>query len=234
MAKLKFKNSKGEWESIAAFQGEPGKDGAIQYTAGKGISIENDVISAEVDKQYVDDSIAGIDVSNNNEETIPVIYSDVEDVLQDGGSLGATCHAQLSEVINKYKASGKNLPAFVLQSARNQYQYAPEAMIFRFTYIYPLNNTRWFYQGDIAIIKSFNGNTSSKINSVELELSVAENNGVYTVGGSRLKVPIDSLQVLDFENTYAFTPTANYHPATKKYVDDSIKTAITDALGGSY
>ena len=57
MAKLKFKNSNGEWESIAAFQGEPGKDGAIQYTAGKGISIENDVISAEVDKQYVDDSI---------------------------------------------------------------------------------------------------------------------------------------------------------------------------------
>ena len=57
MAKLKFKNSKGEWESIAAFQGEPGKDGAIQYTAGKGVIIENNIIRAEVDKQYVDDSI---------------------------------------------------------------------------------------------------------------------------------------------------------------------------------
>lgn len=51
MAKLKFKNSNGEWESIAAFQGEPGKpgkDGAIQYTAGEGIKIENDIISADV------------------------------------------------------------------------------------------------------------------------------------------------------------------------------------------
>ena len=57
MAKLKFKNSKGEWESIAAFQGEPGKDGAIQYTAGEGIKIENNTISTEVTKQYVTNSI---------------------------------------------------------------------------------------------------------------------------------------------------------------------------------
>ena len=61
MAKLKFK-SNGKWESIAAFQGEPGKDGAIQYTAGEGITIENDTISAEVTKQYVDDAIGGIEI----------------------------------------------------------------------------------------------------------------------------------------------------------------------------
>lgn len=36
------------------------------------------------------------------------------------------------------------------------------------------------------------------------------------------------------DNTYAYTPTSDYHPATKKYVDDSIASAITDALGGSY
>lgn len=53
MAKLKFK-SNGKWESIAAFQGEPGKDGAIQYTAGEGITIENNTISAEVTKDYID------------------------------------------------------------------------------------------------------------------------------------------------------------------------------------
>lgn len=96
MAKLKFKNSKGEWESIAAFQGEPGKDGAIQYTAGPGIKIENNIISST-----------------------------------GGGS------ADLSNVLAK-------------------------------------------------------------------------------------------------DNTTPFTPTGDYNPSTKKYVDDSIKTAITDALGGSY
>ena len=40
--------------------------------------------------------------------------------------------------------------------------------------------------------------------------------------------------VLSTSNSIAYTPTANYHPATKKYVDDAIATAITDALGGSY
>ena len=40
--------------------------------------------------------------------------------------------------------------------------------------------------------------------------------------------------VLKKDNTDSYTPTDNYNPATKKYVDDSIKSAITDKLGGSY
>lgn len=35
-------------------------------------------------------------------------------------------------------------------------------------------------------------------------------------------------------NGTVYTPTSNYHPATKKYVDDSIAAAITTTLGGSY
>ena len=34
--------------------------------------------------------------------------------------------------------------------------------------------------------------------------------------------------------TNSFDPTQPYHPATKKYVDDSIATNITNVLGGSY
>lgn len=40
--------------------------------------------------------------------------------------------------------------------------------------------------------------------------------------------------VLVKTNTTSFTPSANYHPATKKYVDDSIKAAITTALESEY
>lgn len=53
--------------------------------------------------------------------------------------------------------------------------------------------------------------------------------------------------VLTKTNTTAFTPTGNYQPATKKYVDDSVSgkatttyvdnaiaSAIGNALGGSY
>ena len=35
-------------------------------------------------------------------------------------------------------------------------------------------------------------------------------------------------------NTVQYTPTADYNPATKKYVDDTVAAAITTALGGSY
>lgn len=40
--------------------------------------------------------------------------------------------------------------------------------------------------------------------------------------------------VLTTGNTASFTPTGDYNPATKKYVDDSIASAITTTLGGSY
>jgi hypothetical protein len=32
----------------------------------------------------------------------------------------------------------------------------------------------------------------------------------------------DKTNVLELDNTTSFTPTANFHPATKKYVDDEI------------
>lgn len=49
MSILKFKNADGTWNGIAAFKGENGKDGAIQYKAGYGIKIEGDVISSTLD-----------------------------------------------------------------------------------------------------------------------------------------------------------------------------------------
>ena len=39
---------------------------------------------------------------------------------------------------------------------------------------------------------------------------------------------------LNTTNKTAYTPTSDYNPATKKYVDDSIASAITNALGGNY
>ena len=36
------------------------------------------------------------------------------------------------------------------------------------------------------------------------------------------------------DNTTAYTPTQNYNPATKKYVDDSIASNITTVLNASY
>ena len=47
------------------------------------------------------------------------------------------------------------------------------------------------------------------------------------------QIPLKT-DVLVKTNTSSYTPTSDYNPATKKYVDDAITTAITDALGGNY
>lgn len=39
---------------------------------------------------------------------------------------------------------------------------------------------------------------------------------------------------LGAKNTEEYIPIGDYNPSTKKYVDDSIKSAITDTLGGTY
>lgn len=47
------------------------------------------------------------------------------------------------------------------------------------------------------------------------------------------QIPLKT-DVLVKENTTSYTPTSDYNPATKKYVDDSISSAITTSLEGSY
>ena len=62
----------------------------------------------------------------------------------------------------------------------------------------------------------------------------------YTIGSTNSDryVPVHRLYVednfLSKVNTTSYTPTADYNPATKKYVDDAIASAVTSALGGSY
>ena len=63
MSILKFKNADGTWNGIAAFKGEDGKDGAIQYKAGYGINIsEDNTISSTLDPS------AGVTVDTNPTE----------------------------------------------------------------------------------------------------------------------------------------------------------------------
>ena len=58
---------------------------------------------------------------------------------------------------------------------------------------------------------------------------------VSTIIGSRDKHEFISTETgLTKTNTSSYTPTGDYNPATKKYVDDAITTAITTSLEGSY
>lgn len=67
-------------------------------------------------------------------------------------------------------------------------------------------------------------------------LSDVATKGLYTTTRSILKMAVidETRCPLSIKNTSSYTPTGDYNPATKKYVDDSIAAAITTTLGGSY
>ena len=77
----------------------------------------------------------------------------------------------------------------------------------------------YYYEHQVA---SFNNGVISSFNS--LNTSNINIRGIAT--NYNTNAQNNEFSVLPVNNTKEFTPTANYHPATKKYVDDSISSAI--------
>lgn len=231
MAKLKFK-SNGKWESIAAFQGEPGKDGAIQYTAGEGITIENDTISAEVTKQYVDDAIGGIE--------LPEIDSklDVHWVEMAGGRWVTASETGYDYDWHPTTNAPSNVEYFKKAIANTKYG---STILFKgyiggfdealFYSKYPLK-TNW----SSYVMHGFGLNQNGTLYYYKLTISVTWEGQVPTFSSvsnvSRYNCTgVKVANVLTKANTTEFTPTGDYNPATKKYVDDAI-AALRAELGG--
>lgn len=62
--------------------------------------------------------------------------------------------------------------------------------------------------------------------SVITSVTISELSDIYVLA--------DNAQILGINNQTEFTPQVDYQPSTKKYVDDSIKSAIGDVLESEY
>ena len=228
MAKLKFK-SNGKWESIAAFQGEPGKDGAIQYTAGEGIKIENDTISAEVTKQYVDNAIGGIEIPESDSK-LAVNFVEIS-----GGRW--VTKSETGYDYDWHPIQSHNTDAFDKAIKNTKYnstifiKVLLSSMEVLFHSKLPLRTTWTSYQ--MTGIDAYSGGS---MNFYTFTLSVSWDGETPTVTGTsnlnRYNITgVKAQNVLVKANTTEYTPTGDYNPATKKYVDDSI--AAIDVSGGS-
>ena len=79
---------------------------------------------------------------------------------------------------------------------------------------------------------TYQNNTTRSFSLVNLSIQGSWEENVFTVTSATIETyPYDFLTM---DNTYPYQPENLYHPATKKYVDDSIENAIGTALGGSY
>lgn len=307
MAILKFKD-KGEWKSIAAFKGEDGKDGAIQYTAGPGIKIEDNIISATLDGEgglelTVDQQpIAGSTnpVASGGVFTELANKADKSEIKTDTGELtngagfitGADIPKDLGDFDNeagyiteesdplfKSSAAFSVTPAHINLLARlNGYTIVPldfsglnfnSATANSISYTYKAStyydkiiayagsltkailcvttngkSVMLFYHSYATTsssegITTFLGftNVDEYGHSVPIRLKITANQKT----GAHVSTEFRSMgssynnvtkgDVLTKTNTSSFTPTADYHPATKKYVDNAVAAGIA-GVGG--
>lgn len=219
MAILKVKNTQGEWQSIPAFKGDkgdPGKDGAIQYTAGEGIKIEDNIISA----------------TGNGNGLKGVYVVDAPQLVMTGASYGnrenySEMFTDFENAINKAIADGYKYPILIV-NAKNA------------TYLLECKQMYVGSNGSITFTSPINTNNENQIGLTSYTINYkigfygTWTDNIYTITSistykGEMKI-VRTTEVLMRDNTSSFTPTKDYHPATKKYVDDAIKTT----LGGSY
>ena len=89
---------------------------------------------------------------------------------------------------------------------------------------YHWTGSKWDPIGEVEIDLSNYSTTQEMMNAIETACLAILNSAETYANNNFLKK----------DNTTAYTPSENYHPATKKYVDDSISSSITTALNASY
>lgn len=184
----------------------------------KEYSVSNDYTPAH--KKYVDDAVAGAsgDITNLENRNFFVIKGFTDEDKQ-----------RLLDIIN-YSIETGITPILAVRNGNKQFQgvlLEPSAKIVANTSLI------YFTYGYTTSPASLLGSgMSEKVAHLKLTNLQWENDKLINFSWQRDEY--DRQFALATNNTTAYTPTSDYNPATKKYVDDSIASAITDALGGDY
>ena len=176
-------------------------------------------------KKYVDDAVANA----GSEGGLTGVYTLHLPSMRSNGSYTQSntteeaidIRNKFSEIFTQAKKDGFNKPTLIITGydgiprmyeCKTYYEYTDGT---QHTYTSTINSNNENNIGVTTGLKNFG------INTVTLwENDVCTCTSVYCTEGSRHM--IKTTDVLTKTNTTSFTPTADYHPATKKYVDDSI------------
>ena len=307
MATLKFRD-KGEWKSIAAFKGEDGKDGAIQYKPGPGINISEDNV---ISTTFTDED--GLDITvdaqplpeSNNPVASGGVYTalqakaDKSEIKTDTGELTNGAGFITGDDIPKDLGDFKNEAGFLKEETDPLFRRSVAASItdadkslwnrvgdltfvpihldlnFNSATVNSMNHTyktsvyldkilrlagsfqkaiicvttsghsvllhyyQTAYSSSQEMITDYYGLTPSDIYgryaTIRLRIIQNQNTGAhistqFSSMGSSYNLVTKS-KVLTKDNTSSFIPTADYHPATKKYVDDTVAAGVAGAGG---
>lgn len=172
-----------------------------QLVAGDGIELDGNVI-----KSVSDVPIYRIKVNAYlaNDRFISI---DEQDVLK------------IEDKINKAYKSGLNSIGFIVSSKNNDEQYL---LINSSSDIQSKPSTYWLYSIESVHNRysTIGQNQPYMLLTIQLSIGLSWTGDTCKVTSANIcKAP---LSLLATNNTAQYTPTANYHPATKKYVDDKV------------
>lgn len=173
-------------------------------------------------KKYVDDSI---------KECKPICWDGIMD--DEGNSL-----AMFQEAYNYYLETGIMLSIhFKKVESDGEINMLP---LINICTNWNGSEVRFIFATLGSIINVYNDPTLYCINvAFSLANGILTYKGINQYGTYEFKVPhlftgtVGYGGVLEVDNTKSYTPTADYNPATKKYVDDAIATAIAQLQGSS-
>ena len=99
------------------------------------------------------------------------------------------------------------------------------------------NFARYFFKFDLYFYTNIENNIvdidQTKL-TTNYNLTIVPQTTVMGKGDGYKAIYLTNGAPLGIYNQLSYTPTSDYNPATKKYVDDAITTAITTSLEGSY
>lgn len=197
-------------------------------------------------KKYVDDAVANIDIPGSSEstESIPIIYvnGDIYHSMftkSTNASLwfnaDANFETRMKEMFTKYKT--KLLKEFYIMPDNDRTTSSGNkklSFIHFKTYAEVIPDTM-DENKPVEFIADVPHYANPQI-LLRYILSASfsyDSSGNYN-GSFSSNVKITARTFLTTTNTTSYTPTGDYNPATKKYVDDTVKAAIATALEGEY
>ena len=211
-------------------KGEDGKDGYVQYSAGSGINITNNVISASGYKLPIAsaDTLGGITLGEGlsadengvvsaNVENIPEVHVDS---LFPGGQRPITDTIfleNLETLINKYKDKSYTIKKIACFVDFGSNQTNPYYMSFSCPSKIMNTRTAYNFRGDVKLLGVFNDKRQCFTSQVTVNGNWIDDifhiTSCYIIG-----VPENTVMI-GINNTYRYTPTGDYNPSTKLYTD---------------
>lgn len=233
MSLLRIKNADGTWIHIPAINGEPGKDGVIQYVAGEGIKIEDNVISSTIDEEKVktitgnpenlntNDKSNLVDAINEINNNVKIFYK-FSTIEEWQNIVDALKQGKKAILISKSRAGNTNSGAF-----DDATYYSPDTSTIDWDNFHGYLNFKsdWWMTSYTDVYKNYEVGLIPKWHVIQVQVTYG---GIvtrtqYTISThNNIANVVSYLPVLGKKNKAEYVPTEDYHPATKKYVDDIV------------